>query len=908
MNVDLPAAGFLLGLLTGMTLGLSAVGPVLVYRSSKLLNLAHGEIGAFGAAVLLVLVSRWDLPYWFGVPFALAAAAALGVATSTALARLHKAPVALSLIATLGAGQVIFFVATSMAGNRTGETFPQPPGLPSFRVGALLVTPADSAMLVAAPLALAGVWFFLTHTRAGLALRGAADNPLAARTIGIHPARSNALAWGVAGALSALTAILLLPSLGAGGPQAGGSRLILRALAAAAIAGMSNLPIAFLAGTVLGIGEILLKLNVDSSGVAEGLLFVVILLALLVRPMPAGREREPGSWVTVASSRPPPDTYLTVGWIRRRGLLLGGVALSASLLFAAVLTNRDLMALASIFGLALIALSAGMVASLTGHLSLGHFAVAGVGATVSAIIVTNTGNYFVGFGAAGLAGATALVVLALPALRSSGPVFAITTFAFAAMAPLWLLQQSWMLGDGREPGRPIIAGAALDTGRRYYLFSLAFVAVGVWVFANVRRSGAGRAMVAVRDNEDAARAFSIRARLRVVEGLALGGFLAGLGGAVYGHGFSYLTGEMFDVSGSVEVVAMAAIGGLGTVAGAVAGALYVAGIPAFVTLSASGLAATAFGWFVLLLYVPAGLAGISRPVRDRVFAWLARRSGMRATDPSPMRPAPIADGSRRRETFGESVLEGIDLHKRFGGVDAVAGVSVAVRAHEVVAIVGPNGAGKTVLLDLLSGFTTPDHGHVVFAGRSVDHLPPERRARLGLVRSFQEPRLYPTMTVLEAVAVSLERDAPSRLVPALLGWRAPERRRETRARELVDLVGLGAYRRHLVSELSTGTRRLVEIACLIGLRPQLLLLDEPSLGLNENEIAPLGDLLVAVQERLGAAVLLVEHNVALVTRLADRIVALRDGHVLAEGRPDVVLAQAAVMESWAPPPVEVVRP
>jgi ABC-type branched-subunit amino acid transport system ATPase component/branched-subunit amino acid ABC-type transport system permease component len=902
MNVDLPAAGFLLGLLTGMTLGLSAVGLVLVYRSSKLLNLAHGEIGAFGAAVLLVVVTRWDLPYWMGVPFALGAAVAMGTVTSVALGRLRKAPVALTLIATLGAGQVIFFLAQSIAGNRTGETFPQPPGFPSFRVGALLVTPADSAMLVAAPLALAGVWFFLTRTGFGLALRGAADNPTAARSVGIHPGRSTALAWAIAGGLSALTALLLLPSLGADSPQTGGSRLILRALAAAAIAGMSSLPIAFVAGTALGVGEILLKLNVDSSGVAEGLLFVVIVLALLVRKAPLGREREPGSWVSVASSRPPPEPYLSVPWIRRRTFVLGVAALGVALVLAAVLTNSDLMALASIFGLALVALSAGMVASLTGHLSLGHFAIAAVGATVSAIIVIHTGNYFLGFGAAGMAGATALVALAVPALRSGGPVLAVTTFAFAVMAPLWLLQQRWMLGDGRDPGRPIIAGTALDTGRRYYLFSLAFLVAGVWLFANVRRSGVGRSMIAVRDNVDAARAFSVRARLRVVEGLALGGFLAGLGGAVYGHGFSFLTGQMFVVNGSVEVVAMAAIGGLGTVVGAVAGALYVAGIPTFVDLSAAGLAATAFGWFVLLLYVPSGLAGIARPGRERVLAWLATRAGVstdRLTPAPPVRVATSPDGSRPRHVVGEPVLEAVDLRKRFGGVEAVAGVDVVVRAHEVVGVVGPNGAGKTVLLDLLSGFAMPDSGSVAFAGRTLGSMPPEIRARHGLVRSFQEPRLYPTMTVLEAVQVSLERTHPSRLAPALLGLRVFERAREARARALVDLVGLGGYRRHLVTELSTGTRRLVEVACLVGLEPRLLLLDEPSLGLNEAEVEPLGDLLLAVKERLGAAMVLVEHNVALVTRLADRVVVLQGGRVA---------GQPSATELWAPSPVEAARP
>jgi ABC-type branched-subunit amino acid transport system ATPase component len=229
-------------------------------------------------------------------------------------------------------------------------------------------------------------------------------------------------------------------------------------------------------------------------------------------------------------------------------------------------------------------------------------------------------------------------------------------------------------------------------------------------------------------------------------------------------------------------------------------------------------------------------------------------------------------------------------------------VSLSVAPGEIVGIIGPNGAGKTTLFDLISGYLTPSSGDVVLGGVELGGRGPDARARRGLGRSFQDARLFPAMTVEETLAVALERWVevrdPFNAALRLPVFQDSESSVAGRVDELIDLLGLGAFRSKFVRELSTGSRRVVDLACVVAHRPSVVLLDEPSSGIAQREAEALAPLLSRIRDTLGASLLVIEHDMPLVTSVADRMVALDQGRVIAEGAPPEVLAHPAVVASY----------
>ena len=897
----------LLGVIIGLTYGLLAVGLVLIFRTNRIINFAHGQIGAFASAVFGLAAVKWGVPYWVAFPFAILLGGATGAAAETGVVRrLRNAPRLMSIVATLGVGQfLVVFAAAVNSQAAAGSLYPQPVGLPVFKVGALRITQAYSAMLVLSPLAVIGLAVFLRRSRYGLAMRSAAANPEAARMSGIFASRMSSLAWALAGGISALTAILTAPTQGFSSGNSFGPALLLRAMTGAVVARMDNLPLALGAGVGLGVVEQLLLWNYPRSGLVEVCLFVIILATLLIQRPRGGRDEEKGSWASVQALKPIPERLRQIGTVRRLGLITGVIGFVLAAAVPMLVSNSRAVTLTGIIGFSIVGVSIGVLTGLGGQLTLGQFAVAAIGAVVSFYVSSKTGDFGLALLYAGLAAGIVSIIVGLPALRIRGLMLTVTTLSFALVTPAWLLAQPWMLGSGHDPGRPIVFGHALNTGRAYYFFALALMLVSVVIVRNVRRSGFGRLLVAVRDNEDNARAFTVRASVVKMQGYLLAGFIAGIGGAAYGHSLSNIGVSTFPAGASTDVVVMTVIGGISVTAGPIIGALWVLGIPAFVPLDSAGLAATQLGSLLLVLFFPTGLVRFAEPVRDRLIAWIGRRHGITAESIDAAGPEPddapraaLAVGSRARSSRPGVLLEADQLHKGFGGVKAVDGVSFTVRSGETLGLIGPNGAGKTTTFELLGGFTRLDAGRVTFDRRDVTLLGPEARARLGLIRSFQDAALFPTMTVLETVMLALERTQPTRFLPSVVGWTGDERRKEQEARSLVSTMGLDRYRDRQIRELSTGTRRITEIACLVALRPVLLLLDEPSSGIAQRETEALGSLLMDLKRQLDVTLVIIEHDIPLVMGISDRVVAMADGKVIAVGPPAQVRTDPRVVESY----------
>ncbi|MFL6206267.1 MAG: ATP-binding cassette domain-containing protein [Acidimicrobiales bacterium] len=280
--------------------------------------------------------------------------------------------------------------------------------------------------------------------------------------------------------------------------------------------------------------------------------------------------------------------------------------------------------------------------------------------------------------------------------------------------------------------------------------------------------------------------------------------------------------------------------------------------------------------------------------------------------PTPATKAPARSRRRKAEPASdERVAPGPDatkilqcdgVVKRFGGISAVDHVDLELREGEVLGLIGQNGAGKTTLFDCISGFLPVDGGRVRFRGEDITELAPHQRAERGLGRSFQEARLFPALTTAECLAVARERHLLSTgMLAAALGQPVARDSEEDVAEKvdlLIDLMGLRAFEEKLTGELSTGTRRIVELAGLLASDPAVIVLDEPSGGVAQKESEALGPLLKRVQAATGASILVIEHDMPLLSGLCDRMIALELGRVIAEGTPAEVLDHPRVIESY----------
>ena len=285
--------------------------------------------------------------------------------------------------------------------------------------------------------------------------------------------------------------------------------------------------------------------------------------------------------------------------------------------------------------------------------------------------------------------------------------------------------------------------------------------------------------------------------------------------------------------------------------------------------------------------------------------------GMSQAAPPKMSPAASQPGTasmslRERQPLAPAstkpVLEVFGLTKHFGGITAVTDVTFTVHEDEILGLIGPNGAGKTTIFDMVSGHLAADAGRVRIYGRDVTDWGADRRAAIGLGRSFQDARIFASLTVAENIALGLERHVDVRdHVSALLCTPAMRESEEDVAftvADLVDLLGLGAFRDKFVSELSTGSRRIVDLAMAIAHDPRLLLLDEPSSGIAQRETEALGPLLLDIRRATGCAMLIIEHDMPLITELSDQIVALEIGRVVLQDTPAAVLADPRVVAAY----------
>jgi len=911
----------LIGVVSGLGYGLAAIGVVLIHRATGVVNLAQTEIGTFGAALFALLTVKYGVAYWLALPVALAAGAVWGVSVDVVvMRRLLRMSKLAAFVGTVGVAAVVFIAAFSLPRVQGSSSFPIAlPTWTGFDVGSsLTVQSRHLALLLLVVPVVVVLALVMQRTRFGLAVRAAAESGDIARLTGVNPANLATAVWAIASAFAVLASIAVAPLIGFTGnaSQQTGPTLLLRILVVALLARMTSLPLCLVGGAAVGIVEALSLRNLqDHPGAVELLLFVALLVIVLVT---AARRDDGGDWSTVPVRQGiPPGLRGRRLWSR----LPQGVATTGLLVLVVVpwlwTKPSQVQTWTTVVIMATIAVSTTMLTGWAGQLSLGQIAFAGLGGLAGAVCLRGDTIEIGGFAitphltfagalvVAAVVGGTSSVIVGLPALRVRGLLLSVTTLAFAAAAAGYLFRiDVWSDGAGYvEPlRRPAIGALSLSSPRAYFWLCLAVLAVTALMIGRLRRIGPGRLMVALRDNEPAVVSSSVSPRRVKLSAFALSGSVAGIAGflfVVLQPGFT--PDAPFEVKESLRIVAVVVIGGLGSVTGAVLGAVWAFGLPAlFGNKPAIEALTSGAGLLIVQLYLPGGFGGVALDVRDRIWAWAASR---RTVSEPVDRPAISAVAVRRaRDVVDASVpaLELSEVSVRFGGVAAVDNVSFTIPAGQLIGIVGANGAGKTTLMNAICGFV-PTTGIIRLYGDRIDHLSSAARHAHGLGRTFQNARLYPTLTVRETIMVALEARGHSRFVPSLLGTpgaRRRERSAVSTADEIASLVGLSRYTSHAVASLSTGTRRILELACLLAGGGSLLLLDEPTAGVAQREAEAFEPLIRRVQRELGATVVLIEHDVPLVMAVSDRVVCMESGRLIADGTPESVRSDPKVIASY----------
>ncbi len=903
-----PVGLVVIGAVLGSATGLAAVGIVLVWRANRVVNFAAGAIGGAAALGSLNLYLTWGWSYWVAVAVALVGGALLGgLVELTVIRRFAQAPRLVLTVATIGLAQLlgglelgipkfVFGVESPVLG-----AFETPLTSTTLVLGPVIVTGDHLLAAAVVPVVVLALAWFLRRSLAGTAIRAAAENTDRARLLGVPVRRITTLVWVLAGALAALTFVLKAPFLGATPAAIAGPAVLLPALAAAVVARMESMPVAFAAAVALGVVDQLVRWNTTSPELVDVVLLVVIVTALLVQRGPGSRAFDAdGGWRDAELIRPVAPAIAAL-----RSVRVARAAGLVALVGAAVLVplwvgegTAYSLSIMAIWGL--VAISLVVLTGWGGQISLGQFALVGVGAIVAGNMVSRWNiDLFVTLAVAAAAGSLAALLLGVPALRIRGPFLAVVTLAFAVVLDGYVLNPNVFPSlIPQDVDRPLLwARVDLEDETAMLWLCLAVLALGIVLARGVRRSRSGRLLLAARDNAKASEAASVPTSRVTLSGFVFSGFLAGLAGGLHVLVLHGARVGSYQPVQSVEIFSMATIGGLGSIGGAIAGAAGMRGVQdldATVRLVAAGA-----GVLLVLWLIPSGLAGLAARVRDRVLAPLAHRHGMdlegwplavepaavttsETAAPATVAVAPATTDAPAVSAATDLAVRASDVDVSYGRLQVLFGAELEVRRGEIVALLGTNGAGKSTLLRAMCGLV-PARGSVALGGRDVSGTSAEQIVRAGMALMPGGKAIFPTLTVDEHLRL------------ACWTFRGEQDRIAEDLRSVQDLFPVLVERRHqLAGDLSGGEQQQLALATTLMLRPEVLLIDELSLGLAPMVVSALCDV-VRRLNATGITVVVVEQSVNVALTLAERAVFMEKGRVRFEGptrelldRPDIL--------------------
>jgi ABC-type branched-subunit amino acid transport system ATPase component/branched-subunit amino acid ABC-type transport system permease component len=897
------------GLIFGGLSALTAMGLVLIYRSTRIINFAQANMGGIAAAlvVLLVEVSRWN--FWLACITGLVGALVLGAWIEKAfIRRFVTAPRLILTVVTIGIAQLL--AASTLliqnafgASERVGSIVPfHAPISASLHVGSFELSGGSILALGVVPFVLLGLVLFLSRTDAGIGARGAADSMERAQLLGIPVQRLGMLMWVIASVMSALGAILTASAQGFQSTLLPGPQTLVVPLAAAVVARFDSLPVAFGSSLAIGVLQQAIFWSYPQSSVVDLVIFAIILVALLLRRRAATRVdgEDLGGFVALSEPRPLPAQILKLPEVR--GARVGGLA--AGMFAIAVVplwldgSSLTFFAFVSIF--VILAASLVVLAGWGGQVSLGQFAFAGLGAgTTGWLLTTYQASLLLCLAASTLVGVVASLLIGLPALRIRGLYLAAVTLAFAVPASTFFLNSLHFPSFTPDLVTPPVLFGRFDLSspRPFYYFCLIAALISLGLARNFRRTRIGRAAVGARDNERMVEALSISVtRIRLAT-FAVSGALAGLAGALYVLAYRGVPFGGFAPVLGLEAFAMVVVGGMGSLWGAVLGALYIYMSQYFLGAAAQ-LVIAGGGIITVLQFAPGGLAQLSNGLRDAVITKILRRHDLSpnllfARPDEESAPIVVMGGrvkparahlkrrrnsaSRRRRkstptSANADLLSCRQLEGGYGHLKILFGVDLEVREGEILALLGTNGAGKSTVLKVIAG-VLPANGRIRFDGADITGLKTAERVRRGLVLVPGGRGVFGSLTVRENLR--------------LAGWLA--RRDGERAfldatmEHIFELFPVLRERQsQKASLLSGGEQQMLTLAQALLCRPKLLMIDELSLGLAPVVVGKLLEVLRSLNAS-GVTVVLVEQSMNIASSAAPRAVFMEKGEVRFSG-------------------------
>jgi sulfate-transporting ATPase len=750
-----------------------------------------------------------------------------------------------------------------------------------------------------------GLGALYRFSRFGLASTAIIDNATAAETLGYSINTITMANWVIGSMLAGLAGILLAPISGLSPTQM--TLFVIPALAAASLGSLRSLPLAYLGGLMLGIAESEVGHYVTALGWSSAVPFIMILLISMIR------ERSlPGR--ADSSIRLP-----SVG----TGRISAWTVVSAIVVATVLIETLNSIWVAGIDGtlvVGVILISIVVVTGYAGQLSLAQYTVAGLGGYLAAEISL---HYQLPLELSLVVGTACGLPIGLlvgaPALRARGTNLAIMTLALALAVNAIIFQNTEYTGPTASVAIENTNFFGINVSnilypRRYALLCLGIFVVVAIAVANLRRGRIGRRLLAVRANERAAASLGVGVWASKLYAFGLSSMIASLGGVLVAWQNSVLVPSQFDPITGISFLGGAVIGGVGFNTGSLFGAtlqpgglgtnigqLFGAQVESYLEL-ASGVILV-----LLLIAHPDGIANVLASQTRQVTAKMrsvVRRSSIQPKADELAPPTAV----RRLQLQGPNVgtlslsrpvgkkLTVSAVSVAFGGVKAVTDVSLEVDPGQIIGLIGPNGAGKSTLVDAITGYNHPQQGSVRLGDIEVARLSPQKRARLGLGRSFQHLELFDDLSVRENLLVACESRRWVSYITDLFWSSTPLMSSDAIA--AINRLSLQTDLERRPSELEHGRRRLVAIARSMAMKPSVLLLDEPAAGLTEAECVGLSTLLraMALEERMG--VLLVDHDVDFVMRTCDRVIALDFGSVIATGTPAEVRSSRRVIESY----------
>jgi branched-chain amino acid transport system ATP-binding protein/branched-chain amino acid transport system permease protein len=564
--------------------------------------------------------------------------------------------------------------------------------------------------------------------------------------------------------------------------------------------------------------------------------------------------------------------------------------------FSDDLYYQNMIILSLVFAIAAVGLN--VITGYGGYVSLGQGAFLGLGAYTTGVMSTKVGlSPFAWVPVAGLVTGVVAAFLGVVAMRTRGHAFVILTIAFLFL--LRLVATNWTALTNGTAGLTLPL-PQWSTDYQYWPFYYALMgllAVSLLLSWWIRRTKFGMGLIAIREDEDKAATVGVNTPVYKILGFAASAVFVGMAGAVYGYYLTFIDpAGMFSILLSVQIILSLLLGGRATLWGPVLGAFIIEPLNEITNneLGGGNARLLIFGGLLALvvLFLPGGIIPTAK-------SWLeARRQRGRAA-PVGARAEPQTEPSERAvpaagraPVDGGPLLEVKGLEKRFGGVRAVDGCSFAVPAGSITALIGPNGSGKTTVFNLIDGTMAAQAGEVWFGGRRIDGLPPWRRAHRGLARTFQITRLFPEMTVLENVVAPLPSFSFRQLTAGAVSGVEAER-----AEELLEFVGMSGFRDQPARALSYGQQKLVELAQVLMVDPELIMLDEPAGGINPTLTDRIAGMIRELSAR-GKTFLIVEHNMPFVLGLCSPVLVLARGRTISRGSPEEVQRDPKVLDAY----------